>query len=280
METWKSKQELIDETIENLIMPDFDDENEIDSTQAENCEQESNSIKAENCEKESNSIQAENCEQDLKVNVEKELQEKTFVPIPLIIESPNTIILKECIKSVVPNFQYTDKNKKVLMFLAEYLSGFPKFSEEYRKKGILLIGDIGTGKTSLMEIFEKFSLRHLKKFLQVVNVNHLFDCFAKDGRLGLDEIDIDYEICIDDLGLSNGNQYHYGERDDVQEIFLQRRYEKFRRNKIRTHGTSNLDVKGFEERFSPRIFDRMLEMFHFVELSGESWRKINFNNSP
>lgn len=64
---------------------------------------------------------------------------------------------------------------------------------------------------------------------------------------------------------------YYGNQLNVMQYILQARYDK--RHTSFTHVTTNINMNQIAEIYGARIYDRALEMFNFVELSGYSQRK-------
>ena len=58
----------------------------------------------------------------------------------------------------------------------------------------------------------------------------------------------------------------------MSEIMLDR-YDNFKRYGVQTYATSNLGAKEFGDIYGDRMRDRMREMFNFIEIKGESFRK-------
>ncbi len=137
-------------------------------------------------------------------------------------------------------------------------------------KGILLIGPVGCGKTSLMNIC-RFLLpaekRHSIKSCRDVSFE-----FAKDGH------DIFHKYtrgsfhqgqfepktyCFDDLGLES-NMNFYGNQCSVMAEVILSRYDLFHHFGMLTHITTNLNSSAIEERYGLRVRSRMRELFNMV----------------
>ena len=137
-------------------------------------------------------------------------------------------------------------------------------------KGILLLGPVGSGKTTLMSCC-RFLLpaekRHSIKSCRDVSFE-----FAKDGH----EIFHKYTrgsftqekfepktYCFDDLGLES-NMNFYGNQCSVMAEILLSRYDFFHSFGMITHITTNLNSTEIEERYGVRVRSRCRELFNLI----------------
>ena len=178
----------------------------------------------------------------------------------------------------------------VLRFLTYYFNGcleaekvFP--NENYKiHKNLLLIGEPGTGKTMLMQIFADY-LRLTENVNQFKNIsstqlmnyykihNHMdkftFNELAHPNDFGGDP----FNVCLNDLGLQTEKQKSYGTMlTQITDEFLFARYEIYQQTGKRYHITSNLTVEELKDRFEDRLIDRF-KSFNVIELRGRSRRK-------
>lgn len=150
-------------------------------------------------------------------------------------------------------------------------------------KGILLIGDVGRGKTALMRLFA------FNKWASydMLNCVELASLYASDGPETIDFMsqcriipkDARYFFqeqigrCFDDLG-SEEDKVYYGNKTNVMAEILLKRYanrHKFGFNK--THVTTNMTLPDLKSRYGSRVFSRLHEMFNILELTGIDRRK-------
>ena len=138
------------------------------------------------------------------------------------------------------------------------------------EKGILLVGPVGCGKTSLMNIC-RFLLpaekRHSIKSCRDVSFE-----FAKDGHESFHKYTrgsfnpSNYEPktwCFDDLGLESPMNF-YGNQCSVMAEILLSRYDLFHSFGMITHITTNLNSSEIEERYGNRVRSRMRELFNLI----------------
>ncbi len=145
----------------------------------------------------------------------------------------------------------------------------PKVGIELNK-GLLLVGPVGCGKTTLMGVC-RFLLaadkRHSMKSCRDVSFE-----FAKDGH----EIFHRYTkgsfsqekfepktYCFDDLGLESNMNFYGNQCSPMAEILLSR-YDLFHSFGMITHITTNLNSAEIEERYGARIRSRCRELFNLV----------------
>lgn len=204
----------------------------------------------------------------------------------LVIGLANNLMLKE-----YTTYQVDEYNKNVLRFLLYYFNGcklaeevFPK--ENYKlQKNILLIGEPGTGKTLMMQIFADY-LRAIQSDLAFRNISatQLMNYHKVNGHINkytYNEVGKEetydgcapFHICLNDLGLMTENQKSFGTiLTQVTDEFLFARYEIYQQYQKRYHITSNLTVGQLKERFEGRLVDRF-KSFNVIELRGGSRRK-------
>lgn len=204
----------------------------------------------------------------------------------LVKNIADNLMLKE-----LGSYQIDEHNKKVLQFLLFYFNGcelaekvFPE--ENYKlNKNILLIGEPGTGKTLIMQIFSDY-LRATENEMAFHNISatQLMNYHKVNGHINKytynqTEKGETYDgcaplhICLNDLGLKTENQKSFGTLlNQVMDEFLFARYEIYQQYQKRYHITSNLTVKDLKERFESRLVDRF-KSFNVIELRGGSRRK-------
>lgn len=171
-----------------------------------------------------------------------------------------------------PKFQIFEEDRAtILKLLCWFLQDEDVAPEEglNLKKGVLLTGPVGCGKSAIMKIIQtmcKPSWKFCIKSAQRVALE-----FGKDGYVVIDlytERSFDLNntpitICFDDLG-SESNIPNYGIPFNTFAEILPIRYELFVEDKMITHITTNLNSIELEERYGVRLRSRMSEMFNLV----------------
>ncbi len=209
-------------------------------------------------------------------------------PPPIVVADPEKYLdyavnrLFELTKKTVSeeNFNYLFAKDRAAHFLK--LSRYFVNSDQSKldpEKGLLIMGSIGTGKTTMLQAFE----RNPKQSFTSVPCRDIALEYKKNGIGALDKY-MDAQRSwfytgtatgwlFDDIGteMDLGN---FGDVIPVMETILNRWY--FNRHKYsfsHIHLTTNLNAKMLEEQYGERLYDRMKEMFNFVVLKGNSLRK-------
>lgn len=159
------------------------------------------------------------------------------------------------------DFIVDEYNKEVINQLYFWLVRDERFSGDY-EKGIMLIGNIGTGKTVIIDCFCHAVEILTKKIIEKIQSSYTMT-IAKEG------IDKYYKkpIFIDDIGKESLQIIHFGSEHRPFEDLLDQRY----RNKAITFGTSNLKLEDMP--YIDHTKDRIKEMFNIIVLPGKSRRK-------
>ncbi len=140
------------------------------------------------------------------------------------------------------------------------------------RKGILLTGPIGCGKTSLMNLFRFITAAH--------NHHTMISCrkvsfeFIQEGYSIIQKYsDQSYRhnnqewepktYCFDDLGAEDTLKYFGNECNVMAEILLSR-YDFFVSQGMLTHITTNLNSSEMDELYGNRVRSRMREMLNLV----------------
>lgn len=154
-----------------------------------------------------------------------------------------------------------------------------------REKGILLVGDVGVGKTTSMRIFHRMFKDTERKFRWITS-STLNDMLSEYTLLEIKEMYGKKCLCdlmIDDVGLVAA-QKNYGNVVNVISEIIMERYEIFVSHGYRTHFTSNLmdrltpennpeNFPTLETILGSRVVDRMVEMCELIIWEGDSLRK-------
>ena len=175
-------------------------------------------------------------------------------------------------KGMLPDF----KMLEIYTILTEYFSRSKQFTERGYdiNKGILVVGDIGTGKTVAFDVFKEI-LRGTTRYFQITSSRQLIRDYTIDGAKVLNKWGRESmtPVYFDDLGLEEVNVKMYGNTANVMSEILLDRYDNFKRSGVITHASSNLGAKEFQKIYGERVRDRMREMFNFITIKGESLRK-------
>lgn len=172
-------------------------------------------------------------------------------------------------------------------------------------KGILIVGDFGNGKSSIMQTFEYFINHNYKialeqkwhnvnewkwlrfKFRSCRQIASEYENLSKDDskKAFLDRYST-FDYCFDDI-TKEQLASNFGIKNVVQVIFENRYDDIFKRIKEekrinRTHGTLNyhkdhpgnlkLAIQALGLKYEAHMYDRVLQMFNIIEFKGKSFR--------
>jgi hypothetical protein len=169
------------------------------------------------------------------------------------------------------HFRVYPEDHPVLYQLLVYIRGEREEAKRLGislRKGILLTGPVGSGKTSLMTLLRFFRCSAAR--FAIASCRDVSFAFHRDG----------YEVIrrysqvsgasgkpsthlFDDLGSESTLKY-YGNTCNVMGEILLSRYDQFVAGKLLTHATTNLTSSELEQYYGSRVRSRMREMFNLL----------------
>jgi DNA replication protein DnaC len=173
-----------------------------------------------------------------------------------------------------PNFQiYPEDHENIFKLLVYFLKD-TTYASKYNlsfRKGILLCGPVGCGKTTLMNLI-KLTLppeqRYIVKSCREVSFEFIQDGYTvirKYSTLSFKN-EIPKVYCFDDLGTENSLKYFGNDCKVMAEILLSR-YDLFVTRRMLTHITTNLNSTEIEEIYGTRVRSRLREQFNLIAFS-------------
>lgn len=140
------------------------------------------------------------------------------------------------------------------------------------KKGVLMTGPVGCGKTSLMTLIKSFF--PVEKQYSLKSVREITFEFEKEGFRVINRYSnlafcnapysqTNRSFCFDDLGIEQPIKY-FGNACNVMAEILLSRYDLFIQKGVLTHITTNLSASELESMYGSRVRSRMREMFNLV----------------
>lgn len=181
-------------------------------------------------------------------------------------------------KTIIPEFKITPELEQIYFQLYTYF--IKQDTGLDLKKGLLLTGSIGTGKTTAMKIFSKmfaFKIASTRYIIREFNITgmEIIDQYGRDSYM-MDGVPLQKKpitVCFDDLGMEETNSQLYGNKANVVGEILLDRYDCFINSGMITHATTNLLISDLEKIYGDRIRDRLREMMNLIIFKGESLRK-------
>lgn len=162
-------------------------------------------------------------------------------------------------------------NEEVVKQLSLYFSCDPRM-EQYGldpKKGLILAGPPGCGKTTLMKLYAN----NMAHSFQIVSCRKVGYDFSEQGFKTIEVYSMnfkgaanifghtEYGFCFDDLG-ADDERKRFGDKVNVMAEIIMERYDKAPFKS--TYLTTNLEVDQIEEVYGTRVRSRLREMCNFV----------------
>lgn len=181
-------------------------------------------------------------------------------------------------------FTISDDDRGIIFGLLAWFLNDELVAEEMGidlRKGILLSGPIGCGKTTLMKIMRQMPFK--RRNYSIISSREIVSEFMLNGYEVLetysrgilrDHERIPRNFCFDDLGAETTSKYFGNECNVMAEILLTR-YDLYKDQGIITHATTNLTADELEFAYGNRLRSRMREMFNLFgyEENSEDKRK-------
>jgi len=152
----------------------------------------------------------------------------------------------------------------------QQLGAFMAWRDKETKRGLLLTGPCGTGKTMWLEKFAGVKVYGAGQLVKIYQKKEstLWDIMRPPRY---DVLPKGYgDIGIDDLGEEPLLKYS---KDELFQEVISERYKLFKRFGYKTYVTTNLDNEKLEERYNTRIMSRLVEMTTPIKFTGEDIRK-------
>jgi predicted ATPase len=185
-------------------------------------------------------------------------------------------------------FRIDEYNQQQIIKGLQYFNRDPVFETNglSLNKGLMVMGNYGTGKTIYMKIFKHYCyvkrLNHQFKIECSEDISHLFAIYGYAGinafMKNIEEkspgcyVQVPKNLCIDDLGAERDSVKYFGNDENVMSTVLSARYNLFQKG-IFTHITTNLNQTRLVERYGDRLYSRFKEMFNIIILDGEDRRR-------
>jgi hypothetical protein len=185
-------------------------------------------------------------------------------------------------------FEVDDDNKIILDIICRYFANDPSFEEIVEngelRKGLMLVSNCGTGKSSIFDIIQQIGRKHRIPQLWFCNVSSLTVTteFSKQNKISSGEGVIDYyakgKVCFDDLGSENMVN-DFGIKKELMREVLELRYNRFKALGTKTFCSTNNTIDELVAKYDKgskpghkRIEDRIYGMFNILPMYGKCRR--------
>lgn len=188
---------------------------------------------------------------------------------------------------VSPGFVIDDRNKRLIAEIYTWVwarLGRMESGKLDPNKGLLLWGEIGTGKTTIIKGLQRYlaminqlcyGSNNRSMCIEIKSAAEISLHYASEGMKALErwtERKQAGHLAIDEIGREEIST-HFGTTCNTIQTLLQLRYEQ--RHSILTLGTTNINMISdeFANRYGSYIQDRVKEMFNVIRVGGDSRRK-------
>lgn len=187
-----------------------------------------------------------------------------------MIDTLNQLVIHDRLNSH-DRYQITDSNRPMLTDVKNWIMRNSDGNLN-PAKGIMFLGEKGTGKTLMIELIRLALLHFWGKMLNAYNSTYITKNYYSKPEI-TDNYSLGYQlhyyrfIAINDIGF---------ERDfkDGSSIIQEILFDRFEK-RLYTFGTTNLSQAELFERYNDdknRMADRYKQMFNYVILTGKSFR--------
>lgn len=173
-------------------------------------------------------------------------------------------------------FTVDKENEEAVKLLCFYFSNDPRFEETEGfslDKGLMLMGNVGIGKTHLMSFFfqnqnASYVMANCRRITDkwVNQDKNVIEYYSNPIPIALNTDPFGAQsigVCFDDLGTESSPSKAYGEEKNVMHDILLNRYEN--RLPLRfTHITTNLSAHDIGLKYTTRVRDRLREMCNLI----------------
>jgi hypothetical protein len=152
---------------------------------------------------------------------------------------------------------------------------------KHPKKGVLLMGNKGVGKTTIMRVFRMGIAANFiggTEPFEIVETLKIKNAFLASGYEGLTHLEIGADhhkhICLDKVNVEYSIAKFFGNQTNILAEVVEDRYTAYLQG-IKTHMTTILLPKDLQELFKKETYDVVCEMFVVYGIEGTNKRAMS-----
>lgn len=192
------------------------------------------------------------------------------------------------VKMKYPDFSIDESNSPVIKHLIKIVT------DPEAKRGLIIRGAVGTGKTALILVWLEFrqivlsapghrlvdlqhGLSERRLTIRDYTPTELISRVAKDGYSFFEHLNKSIVFFVDDIGLAN-TVTSYGTEINILEQLIYSRYDSFKyQPNLELYGTTNIASTPLKKAIGERAWSRLMEMVNWNGglLSGDDRRSKN-----
>lgn len=198
-----------------------------------------------------------------------------------------------------PNFEIDELAQKYINYFSSSCDEFYPELKNNPSKGLLVMGDVGTGKTANFRIYKHiYNKINLKRQIEttskdetsvvtkhfpplatvnddifhMIHVKQVESGLRLEGEEFIDRLVRIKKLVIDDLGVDGDDFKDYGTSRNPVIDLINHRYDKMFTHGLVTHFTTNLNSAEIKKKYGDRNADRITEMTIKIGIKGKSKR--------
>lgn len=181
-------------------------------------------------------------------------------------------LIEACGKQLCTEFAIDEQNRQPVTTVAAWLAREGRQGMDLNK-GLLLVGNVGSGKTLLMRSVRAAMQQAYGSQFGLRPCAEMVRAFSDGGYGDIEGWMTAPHVCFDDLG-TESEAVHYGKRTNLMAEVIEARYDRLQSGrKCWTHLTTNLGTDQIRDRYGERAFSRLRHMTNLVDLGAGSVAK-------
>lgn len=181
-----------------------------------------------------------------------------------------------------PQFIIKPENVEIIYSIFRYFLQLPDFNDygviknkADLKKGLLVYGDYGVGKSTLFNTIHEVGkiivtkTQNTQLWFTKISTIHMLNQYYKSQKNPSCNFKLENyyrgKLYLDDLGKEDKA---YNREEIIGKLLFERHHRKFK-----TFVTTNENPSAITSRYGNHIGDRLPEMFNIIKWEGQSWRE-------